>query len=69
MKNTEIVVNTAIRLAEGLDSTAIIVSGDIEPELMDTRIPVYFASRKQKNLFDHLVASSKNTEEKIKGNP
>lgn len=59
----EVVVNTAIRLAEGMNSTAIIVSGDVNPELLDTHIPVYFASRKQKNLIDQLVSGSKNTEE------
>lgn len=66
MDSTEVVVNAAIRLAEGLGSTAIILSGDINAEMRETSIPVYFAGRKQKNLIDHLVATSKTKEEKSK---
>ncbi|MDY0385628.1 MAG: diadenylate cyclase [Methanolobus sp.] len=66
MDSTEVVVNTAIRLAEELKSTAIILSGDIILEKPETSIPVYFASRKQKTLIDHLVASSKTKEGRSK---
>jgi diadenylate cyclase len=66
LDSTEVVVNAAIRLAEGLKSTAIIVSGDFNIDMIETSIPVYFASRKQKNIIDHLVASSKTKEEKSK---
>lgn len=66
MDSTEVVVNAAIRLAEELKSTAIIISGDINLEKPETSIPVYFASRKQKTVIDHLVASSKTREDRSK---
>ncbi len=66
MDSTEVIVNAAIRLAEELKSTAIIMSGDIILENPETSIPVYFASRKQKTLIDHLVASSKIKEDQSK---
>ncbi|WP_319506644.1 diadenylate cyclase [uncultured Methanolobus sp.] len=66
MDSTKVVVNAAIRLAEELKSTAIIISGEINLERPETSIPVYFASRRQKTLIDHLVASSKTKEERSK---
>ncbi|WP_407357340.1 DNA integrity scanning protein DisA nucleotide-binding domain protein [Methanolobus sp. WCC5] len=62
----EVVVSAAVRLAERLGSRAIIISGDISFENIDTCMPVYITSRKQKSLIDHLVASSKTKEEKSK---
>lgn len=55
-----------MKLAEELRSTAIIISGEANFEKPETSIPVYFASSKQKNIIDHLVASSKTKEEKTK---
>ncbi|WP_407281635.1 diadenylate cyclase [Methanolobus sp. WCC1] len=66
MDSAQVVVNTAVRLAEELESTAIIISGEANFEKPKTSIPVYFASSKQKNIIDHLVASSKTKEEKTK---
>ncbi len=66
MDSTEVVVNAAIRLAEELKSTAIIISGDINLEKPETSIPVYFTTRKQKTVIDHLVASSKTREDRSK---
>lgn len=66
MDSAQVVVNTAVRLAEELKSTAIIISGEADFEKPKTSIPVYFASSKQKNIIDHLVASSKTKEEKTK---
>jgi DNA integrity scanning protein DisA with diadenylate cyclase activity len=66
LDSAQVVVNTAVRLAEELKSTAIIISGEADFEKPKTSIPVYFASSKQKNIIDHLVASSKTKEEKTK---
>jgi DNA integrity scanning protein DisA with diadenylate cyclase activity len=66
LDSAQVVVNTAVRLAEELKSTAIIISGEANFEKPETSIPVYFASSKQKNIIDHLVASSKTKEEKTK---
>jgi DNA integrity scanning protein DisA with diadenylate cyclase activity len=66
LDSAQVVVNTAVRLAEELKSTAIIISGEANFEKPETSIPVYFASSKQKNIIDHLVASSKTREEKTK---
>ncbi|WP_340820800.1 diadenylate cyclase [Methanolobus sp. WCC4] len=66
MDSSKVVVSAAIRIAEELRSKAIIISGDVDQDQLDTSIPVYFAGRKQKNLIDHLVASSKTKEERSK---
>ncbi|MBP1909848.1 DNA integrity scanning protein DisA nucleotide-binding domain protein [Methanolobus bombayensis] len=66
MDSTQVVVNAAVKLAEELGSTAIIISGEANFEKPDTAIPVYFASSKQKNIIDHLVSSNKTKEEKTK---
>jgi Uncharacterized conserved protein len=66
LDSAQVVVNTAVKLAEELKSTAIIISGEANFEKPETSIPVYFASSKQKNIIDHLVASSKTKEEKTK---
>ncbi len=69
MHSTQVVVNTAVRLAEELKSAAIIISGEISFEGPETSIPVYFTSRKQKNIIDHLTSSSKTREERSKEIP
>ncbi|WP_321430394.1 diadenylate cyclase [uncultured Methanolobus sp.] len=66
MDSAQVVVNAAVKLAEELKSKAIIITGEADFEKPDTPIPLYFASSKQKNIIDHLVASSKTKEEKTK---
>jgi DNA integrity scanning protein DisA with diadenylate cyclase activity len=66
LDSAQVVVNAAVKLAEELKSKAIIITGDADFEKPDTPIPLYFASSKQKNIIDHLVASSKTKEEKTK---
>ena len=66
LDSAQVVVNAAVKLAEELKSKAIIITGEADFEKPDTPIPLYFASSKQKNIIDHLVASSKTKEEKTK---
>ncbi len=66
MNCTQVVVDNAVRLAEELKSTAIIISGDIDLGETKTSIPVYYVSRKQRNIIDHLSSSSKTKEERSK---
>ncbi|MDW7730931.1 MAG: diadenylate cyclase [Methanolobus sp.] len=67
MDNIKTILKTAIKLAEDLESTAIIVSGDISLEGVKTDMPVFFSLRRTKSIIDHLVATSKSKEERIKG--
>ncbi|MDN5310137.1 MAG: diadenylate cyclase [Methanolobus sp.] len=66
MDNIRSVVKAAIRLAEDLGSTAIIISGDVDQDDVRTEVPVFFTSRRPKSIIDHLVATSKGREEKLK---
>ncbi|MGP8337358.1 MAG: DNA integrity scanning protein DisA nucleotide-binding domain protein [Methanosarcinaceae archaeon] len=57
MDTTNIVVRSAIHLAEEIKASAIMVSGDIRFDGITTSIPVYFASVKSKSLIDNLISS------------
>ncbi|MGP8329108.1 MAG: DNA integrity scanning protein DisA nucleotide-binding domain protein [Methanosarcinaceae archaeon] len=57
MDTINIVVRSAIRLAEKIKASAILVSGDIRFDGITTSIPVYFASVKSKSLIDNLISS------------
>ncbi|TGC09666.1 DNA integrity scanning protein DisA nucleotide-binding domain protein [Methanolobus halotolerans] len=67
MDSTKTILKTAVKLAEDLESTAIIVSGNISLEGISTDMPVFFSSRRSKSIIDHLVSTTKHKEEKIKG--
>ncbi len=58
MEKTIIVIETAVRLAEELSSSAIILSGDLCFEEIKTNIPIYHAFSDQKELIDHLIFSN-----------
>lgn len=58
MEKTIIVIETAVKLAEELGSSAIILSGDLCFEEVKTNIPIYHAFSDQKELIDHLIFSS-----------
>ncbi|WP_406658200.1 diadenylate cyclase [Methanolobus sp. ZRKC2] len=67
MDSIKTILKSAIKLAEDLESTAIIVSGDISLEGISTDVPIFFSSRRTKSIIDHLVTTRKNKEEKVKG--
>lgn len=67
MDNIKTILKTAIKLAEDLESTAIVVSGDISLDGIKTDMPVFFSSRRTKSIIDHLLATSRSKEERIKG--
>jgi len=58
MEKTIIVIETAVRLAEELSSSAIILSGDLCFEEIKTNIPIYHAFSDQKELIDQLIFSN-----------
>lgn len=66
MDSIRSVVKAAIRLAEELGSTAIIVSGDVDQNDVRTYVPVFFTSRRPRSIIDHLVATSKGRDEKAR---
>ncbi|WP_214044428.1 diadenylate cyclase [Methanomethylovorans sp.] len=59
MKKNIFVVETAVRLAEEISSSAIILSGDLCFEGIKTDIPTYYAFGDQKELINHLISSSR----------
>ncbi|KXS45195.1 MAG: hypothetical protein AWU59_59 [Methanolobus sp. T82-4] len=67
MERIKTILKSAVKLAEDLEATAIIVSGDISLDGIDTDIPVFFSSRRTKSIIDHLVSTSKAREEKVRG--
>ncbi|MBN2110450.1 MAG: diadenylate cyclase [Methanosarcinaceae archaeon] len=67
MDDIKTILNAAIKLAEDLGSSAIIVSADVSLEGIKTDVPILFSSRRTKSIIDHLVTTSKPREEKNKG--
>ncbi len=53
-----IIIETAVKLAEELGSSAIIISGDICFDDIKTTVPIYHAFGDQKGLIDHLIFSN-----------
>lgn len=53
-----IIMETAVKLAEELGSSAIILSGDMCLEDVKTNVPIYHAFDDQKGLIDHLIFSN-----------
>ena len=66
MDITDIVVRSAIRLAEKVKASAIVVSGDIRVDGITTSIPIYFASVKSKSVINNLVSSGIDKERQAK---
>lgn len=66
MDTTNIVARSAIRLAEEVKASAIVVSGDIQFDVVTTTIPIYFASVKPKSIIEHLVSSGIDDERQAK---
>ena len=66
MDTTNIVARSAIRLAEEVKASAIVVSGDIQFDVVTTSIPIYFASVKPKSVIEHLVSSGIDKERQAK---
>jgi len=57
VEKNQIFIQTAVKLAEELGSSAIILAGDFCFEDVNTNIPVYHALSDQKELIDHLIYS------------
>lgn len=59
MDRARLIVKTAARMARELDAAAIIVSGELSFEGVETSVPVYYTSMRPKSIIDHLVATGK----------
>lgn len=57
MNITDIVVKSAVRLAEEVKASAIMISGDFQFDVITTTIPIYFSPTKPKSVIDNLVSS------------
>nr|WP_048063584.1 diadenylate cyclase [Methanococcoides burtonii] len=66
MDTTGILVKHAIKIAEELCSTAIIVSGDFDLADIETNIPIYYVPRRQKSIIDNLISDSQEDEKRLK---
>lgn len=58
MEKNTVFIETAVKLAEGLGSSAIILAGDFCFEDIQTDVPIYHAFSDQKELIDHLIFSN-----------
>ncbi len=58
MEKNNVFIETAVNLAEGIGSSAIILAGDFCFEDVRTNIPIYHAFSDQKELIDHLIFSN-----------
>lgn len=58
MEKNIIIIETAVKLAEELGSSAIILSADICYQEIKTTVPIYHAFGDQKGLIDHLIFSN-----------
>jgi DNA integrity scanning protein DisA with diadenylate cyclase activity len=58
MQKNNVFIETAVKLAEGLGSSAIILAGDFCFVDVITDIPIYHAFSDQKELIDHLIFST-----------
>ncbi|MCQ1536284.1 diadenylate cyclase [Methanosarcina sp. KYL-1] len=59
MDRARIIAETAARVARELNAAAIMVSGELSFEGIQTDIPVYYTSMRPKSIIDHLVATGK----------
>ena len=66
MDTINLIARSAIRLAEEIEASAIVVSGDIQFDVVTTNIPIYFASVKPKSMIEHLVSSGADKERHAK---
>ncbi|MCC7575957.1 MAG: diadenylate cyclase [Methanomethylovorans sp.] len=58
MERNDVFIETAVKLAEGLGSSAIILAGDFCFEDVITDVPIYHAFTDQKELIDQLIFSN-----------
>lgn len=58
MEKNNVFIETAVKLAEGLGSSAIILAGEFCFEDIRTNVPIYHAFSDQKELIDHLIFSN-----------
>ncbi|AKB26240.1 hypothetical protein MSMTP_2771 [Methanosarcina sp. MTP4] len=59
MDRARVIVEAATRIARELDAAAIMVSGELSFEGIETDIPIYYTSMRPKSIIDHLVATGK----------
>jgi DNA integrity scanning protein DisA with diadenylate cyclase activity len=58
MEKNNVFIETAVKLAEGLGSSAMILAGDFCFEDIQTYVPIYHAFSDHKELIDHLIFSN-----------
>ncbi len=60
MERARIIAEAAAHISQELGAAAIMVSGDLSFEGIETgEVPVYYISMRPKSIIDHLVATSK----------
>ena len=67
MDRVRIIAETAARISKELDAAAIMVSGELSFEGIETGgIPVYYISMRPKSIIDHLVSTGKDGKAPLK---
>jgi DNA integrity scanning protein DisA with diadenylate cyclase activity len=66
-KKTRIIAETAARISRELNAAAIMVSGDLSFEGIETSgVPVYYISMRPKSMIDYLVATGRDGKNPVK---
>ena len=66
MEKAHIIAETAAHIARELNAAAIMVSGDLGFEGVQTEIPVYYTCMRSKSVIDHLVTMGKDGKSPVK---
>ncbi|WP_424353254.1 DNA integrity scanning protein DisA nucleotide-binding domain protein [Methanosarcina mazei] len=67
MERARVIAEAAAHISRELGAAAIMVSGDLNFEGIETgEIPVYYSSMRPKSIIDHLVATSKDGKSPVK---
>ncbi len=59
MDRARVIVEATTRMARELNAAAIMVSGELSFEGVETDTPIYYTSMRPKSIIDHLVATGK----------
>ncbi|NYT19253.1 MAG: diadenylate cyclase [Methanosarcinales archaeon] len=66
INTAKVLAGHAIQIAKELGAPAIIVSGDIDLENIESNIPIYYVTRRQKSIIDNLISDNPDESEHLK---
>ncbi|WP_445474839.1 DNA integrity scanning protein DisA nucleotide-binding domain protein [Methanococcoides methylutens] len=66
INTAKVLAGHAIQIAKELGAPAIIASGDIDLENIESDIPIYYVTRRQKSIIDNLISDNPDESEHLK---